>query len=74
MVEVVVEDLVAPLCVLHGEIVAGADKEKVPHHVANHPLVQEPVIYVLPVCVLQQQEHVTPMLIEDFFSFFFTSA
>ena len=52
MVEVVVVDLVAVLCVLHGEVVAGADKEEVPHHVPNHPLVQEPVVNMLPVRVL----------------------
>jgi hypothetical protein len=55
MVEVVVEDLVAALSVLHGEVVAGADEEEVPHHLTDHPLVQEPVVNVLPVCVLQDK-------------------
>ncbi len=55
MVEVVVEDLVAALCVLHGEVVAGADEEEVPHHLTDHPLVQEPVVNVLPVCVLHDK-------------------
>jgi hypothetical protein len=55
MVEVVVEDLVASLCVLHGEVVAGADEEEVPHHLTDHPLVQEPVVNVLPVCVLHDK-------------------
>ncbi len=55
MVEVVVEDLVAAFCVLHGEVVAGADEEEVPHYLTNHPLVQEPVVNVLPVCVLQDK-------------------
>ncbi len=56
MVEVVVEDLVAALCVLHCEVVAGADEEEIPHHLTDHPLVQEPVVNVLPVCVLQEQQ------------------
>jgi hypothetical protein len=53
MIKVVVVDLVPVLGILHGEVVAGADEEEVPHHVPDHPLVEEPVVHVLPVSVLK---------------------
>ena len=52
MVKVVIEDFVAVLCVLHGEVVAGTDKEKVPHDVSYHLLVEISIVNMLPVCVL----------------------
>ena len=52
MVEVVVVDFVPVLCVLHGEVVAGTDKEKVPHDVSYHLLVEISIVNMLPVGVL----------------------
>ena len=53
MVEVVVVDLVTVLCVLHGEIVARADKEEVTNNISNHFLVEISIVYVLPISVLR---------------------
>ena len=55
MVEVVVEDFVAVLRVLHREIVTRTHEEEVAHHVSNHLLVQVSVIDMLPVCVLKSR-------------------
>ena len=53
MVEVVVEDLVAVLGVLRGEVVAGADKEEIPNNVSDHLLVEISIVDMLPVGVLK---------------------
>ena len=55
MVEVVVEDFVAVLRVLHREVVTRTHEEEVSHHVSNHLLVQVSVINMLPVCVLKSR-------------------
>ena len=55
VVEVVVEDFVAVLRVLHREVVTRTHEEEVSHHVSNHLLVQVSVIDMLPVCVLKSR-------------------
>ena len=57
MIEVVVVYFIPMLGVLHGEVVAGADEEEIPNNVTYHLLVQVPVVYMLPVCVLQVRDH-----------------
>ena len=47
---------------LHGEEVAGADKEEVSNHVGNHLLVEEPVLHLLPVRVLKKYSEVSQPL------------
>ena len=47
---------------LHGEEVAGADKEEVSNHVGYHLLVEEPVLHLLPVRVLKKYSEVTQSL------------
>ena len=54
MVEVVVEDLVTVLCILHGEVVAGTNKEEVSNNITDHLLIQVTIINMLPVCVLKK--------------------
>ena len=58
MVEVVVEDFVAVLGVLHREVVTRTHEEEVAHHVSDHLLVQVSVINMLPVCVLKSRFNV----------------
>ena len=58
MVEVVVEDFVAVLGVLHREVVTRTHEEEVAHHVSNHLLVQVSVINMLPVCVLKSRVNI----------------
>ena len=53
MVKVVIEDFVAVLCVLHGEVIARTDKEEIADHVSDHLLVEVTVVNVFPVCVLK---------------------
>ena len=55
VVEVVVEDFVAVLGVLHREVVTRTHEEEVAHHVPDHLLVQVSVINMLPVCVLKSK-------------------
>ena len=54
MVEVVVEDLVTVLWILHGEVVAGTNKEEVSNNITDHLLVQVTIINMLPVRVLKK--------------------
>ena len=54
MVEVVVEDLVTVLCILHGEVVAGTNKEEVSNNITDHLLIQVTIINMLPVSVLKK--------------------
>ena len=58
VVEVVVEDFVAVLGVLHREVVTRTHEEEVAHHVSDHLLVQVSVINMLPVCVLKSRFNV----------------
>ena len=58
MVEVVVEDFVAVLRVLHREVVTRTHEEEVSHHVSDHLLVQVSVINILPVCVLKSRVNI----------------
>ena len=58
VVEVVVEDFVAVLRVLHREVVTRTHEEEVSHHVSNHLLVQVSVINMLPVCVLKSRVNI----------------
>ena len=53
MVKVVIEDFVAVLRVLHGEVVARTNKEEIADHVSDHLLVEVAVIDMLPVGVLE---------------------
>ena len=53
MVKVVIEDFVAVLRVLHGEVVARTDKKEIADHVSDHLLVEVTVVNVFPVCVLK---------------------
>ena len=64
VVEVVVEDFVAVLGVLHREVVTRTHEEEVAHHVSDHLLVQVSVINMLPVCVLKSRLNVDNMWLQ----------
>ena len=64
VVEVVVEDFVAVLGVLHREVVTRTHEEEVSHHVSNHLLVQVSVINMLPVCVLKSRVNVSRQYVD----------
>ena len=64
VVEVVVEDFVAVLRVLHREVVTRTHEEEVAHHVSDHLLVQVSVINMLPVCVLKSRVNVSRQYVD----------
>lgn len=64
VVEVVVEDFVAVLGVLHREVVTRTHEEEVAHHVSDHLLVQVSVINMLPVCVLKSRVNVSRQYVD----------
>ena len=53
MVEVVVEDLVAVLGVLHGKVITGTNKEEISHNISDHLLVEVTVIDMFPIGILK---------------------